>query len=874
MGQSAKTAGTSPVIRLSGMQHAQRHLVETATGVPMSIQHLSDLLKIARNIGSPEAVSPVVESLLRWVETDSLPERVASAVSTPDFGRDATVASVLHEELHTLVALLRAVADSERYLRGRNLQDVMVHRRAFEAVPDETSLRLRMLHELRSRGYGKAVTVEYDHGSTETLRVAQANTGFPELGVLNRQAPVARLLVSADEGDEVRIAGRTGLVRRVLHLEASAARPLEDANFARVDIRDAQFARVEVHNARRTLASLFEHLLDRLQAPDDAAFTYLAEEPVPRPGENASLSARFFTRTTALQEDLLRRGADGLVVVHGVAGSGKTSIALGRTKFLCDHLPDQDDEVQVPDGFFKPDTAVGYVRSQQLCEYLRRTCQQLALYDMPVREYRELRKELMLNRGLDKDFHRAPDDQSSDPIVGRMAWFAAVERAIARQFASNLRSAMALAPEVQANRQSQRTTSPRTPEQQAALEEIWRGMRAGIETIAVSLETSLEAFPTRRLARRIDDAREAFARVLQEAPAFQDTREQRQNVRQVVRERITRALRLPQAYAAVVASPEFDRLAVAAFDTSERDEVLAATTAARARLAQRCLTDEDTDTLLGIAHLVGVGYRGRDDQNPISELVETSYRSQVFIDEYQDFTETQLFVMGCQADPRFAAVTVVGDLGQRLSRRRAPKLEACFPSASPAERTPAMLLQNLRQVSALARLSRAVREDVLGERLDAELPSDDMVAPPLVRVAGADALEDAVFDVIMATSQTASIAVICRDAARARLLESALSEGLRAENRDTQVSAHAELVRQYVVHFTTPHDAKGLEFDAVIIPDADEYPVDDPLEANAFYVAVSRPRRQLSLFAKVGSSAPHLTLLVARGVLAEQTGTP
>ncbi len=65
----------------------------------------------------------------------------------------------------------------------------------------------------------------------------------------------------------------------------------------------------------------------------------------------------------------------------------------------------------------------------------------------------------------------------------------------------------------------------------------------------------------------------------------------------------------------------------------------------------------------------------------------------------------------------------------------------------------------------------------------------------------------------------------------------------------------------YHVHFTTPLQSKGLEFDAVFIVDADAYDLREPTEQAALYVALSRACRRLGIALRERPSAPLSTVL-------------
>jgi superfamily I DNA/RNA helicase len=74
-----------------------------------------------------------------------------------------------------------------------------------------------------------------------------------------------------------------------------------------------------------------------------------------------------------------------------------------------------------------------------------------------------------------------------------------------------------------------------------------------------------------------------------------------------------------------------------------------------------------------------------------------------------------------------------------------------------------------------------------------------------------------------------------------------MKDGLDGCFRNPVLSERSRLTERFKTHFTTPLDAKGLEFDVVVIPDISEFSEDDPIEINGLYVAVSRSRYALLL---------------------------
>jgi hypothetical protein len=796
------------------------------------------------------------DDLLRWLELDEASlargDAAARVQVLPDEGLDRLLLPIgrAHAELACLRDLVQRTEEKERDLRGRNLNQFVVNPRPFLTVSDHAPETLRILHELRTRAYGKVVLLrDADSGERRVLRIAQANLGFPEIGVLNRLAPLACNLVSASVGDEVTTPKATYKVIGVAHLERFFGSEISahDDDFQRMDLEHERLADIAVlEGLARSVALCRDELRRVLLDGGPVGPIEEAEVREVQRGDAERLGAHFYTRTTKLQEELMLRPSWGVVIVTGVAGSGKTSVALGRTKVLCDRREEEEGE-QEP-AFFRSETSIGFVLNEQLRTYLERACTMLALFDMKVREYRDLREELLRTRNLDAaDLERAVG-ATAHPLEMTMRWLRAVDATMAERFADTLEEAVARPP---AERESVRKqVALRTDPQNRALEGIWGALQTRMAEVSAWLRRRERAPGVLRiegLAARIDEARERFAQELETQSAWTGPaqRELRQNVRNALRERIVRALRLTDAYAAVLRTPALAReLEMNGVTASDAAAVIAVATAP---LRDKRLTDVAIDVILALAHAISIGYAGRQDRDPISHLAQPSFYSQVFIDEYQDFTEVQIHLMGLQADPRRRAVTMVGDSRQQLRLVRELDVAACFPRASTEELAPAMLLENKRQNGPLARLSQRFRETVLMDAPGASpvFASVGML-PRLVRIATED-LHDAIEAEIVRLPRDYSVAVICTSSDVAKQLERDLRDRLTSRFRETRFSTHTDLVRRFFVHFTTALDAKGLEFDAAIVPWVGRLDLADPIVANALYVAISRPRQRLSI---------------------------
>lgn len=272
-----------------------------------------------------------------------------------------------------------------------------------------------------------------------------------------------------------------------------------------------------------------------------------------------------------------------------------------------------------------------------------------------------------------------------------------------------------------------------------------------------------------------------------------------------------------------------------------------------ARLKQRQLAQHDKDLLLSLAHIMS---RGVDAEARVpAHLMEQPYYRSVFIDEVQDFTEQQIFLMAEQADPKYHAVTLVGDMHQQLGQGNVKNIEACFPYR-PLTRF--LLKENKRQerqpqLAASAMLFRAlVQQD---ERLH-EWGQVDLWHEQAKRGSDKqffdqpfDTLDKPLLRQISVQPHGRTIAVVCPTQEMATSLEARLRDALIAEtSRVSHVADRIDLAKKYLVHFSCAEHVKGLEFDTVIYAGMEHIDWNDPHQLNKAYVTLSRPRKQLVMF--------------------------
>lgn len=269
------------------------------------------------------------------------------------------------------------------------------------------------------------------------------------------------------------------------------------------------------------------------------------------------------------------------------------------------------------------------------------------------------------------------------------------------------------------------------------------------------------------------------------------------------------------------------------------------------QLKARKLADADIDLLLCIAHLIGHDFQG------VPRTLEPLPRSQaVFIDEVQDFTEQQVYLMAQQADPEYKAVTVVGDLAQKLHNGSTIDVGACFPLDS----LPVVhLTDNMRQLEApgLAWFSACFRA-MLQDGQDSFTPTGALAerlveyghqlrGPELGYADDEDEMVDAIIDALKAAKPHQTAAVLLPDAESAASCYAACKEALAQQMIDAELSEKIDLSRRHVRHFTSVANAKGLEFDVVVVPSLEGYQLDEPSHVNRLYVGLTRARTKLVL---------------------------
>jgi hypothetical protein len=325
--------------------------------------------------------------------------------------------------------------------------------------------QLKAHEELARVCYGRTVLgTEVDHNDRPlgrfVYRITQANIGYVDGGcfVLARNSPLATALVTAQPGDERDIP----LKKRDRFLNVSEIRTFEGPTSLRSPAKP-NFRSTTI----RTIGSKVPLVLGDLRSalyrltsqPDGHAETVVPQselqsssalDPTWRENwsgvyfgeaEELSLGHQFFTQTTIKQENALNNPR-GLTFVEGIAGVGKTSVALGRLKFFANFATGAEREhyglQNAAEKYFSPDGMIGFVLSHSLKRYLKETANALGLEHLPIRDFEEFRTDLSSRFGIADQFRRKK--VKSCPIRSRLNWLRAVDAAMARAAGIRLRA--------------------------------------------------------------------------------------------------------------------------------------------------------------------------------------------------------------------------------------------------------------------------------------------------------------------------------------------------------------------------------------------------------------------------------------------------
>lgn len=577
----------------------------------------------------------------------------------------------------------------------------------------------------------------------------------------------------------------------------------------------------------------------------------------------------------AQQDEIIRLPLDQLLVLHGVAGSGKTSIAYHRLAYLMypEHGYDlRPNQVLVvgPNRTF-----LTYVRdllpSLGVTNIAQRTFQDWAWGRMRLRnkalparvDFRDAVEALLEEPGVSREVRDAA--RTTARLKGTPRFRQLVERYAQRLLNTPLLPAETLT--IPGKLEGRSLNIPLTvPEVQAMWEEV-RG------------EGTLDEQRERFLRRAARHPGTWFTAVFGE-PTPRDRGFVLQ-MSKAVRERLGRVWPRPNLLRLYDVMFLGDTLRALGSDLFTEQELALLTrepppkpvreTKAEASEGSEGVEDEPVEVserpsvdLVDVAGLLLLNDALYGNQS-------SRYRH-VVLDEAQDFSplQVQLLLEACPS----ASMTVVGDTAQGIYAYRGIDDWDDLGDVLPGKQVRRELItQNYRSTREIVAFTNAVQQAVRGERA---LPSVAINRTgPMPRVAAFDT--SAQFQQALVTTlgevQAAGfrgIAVVTPDEQAAFAIQNLLREHYilhQAVSARTETTP-AQLAGTVVIPAAL---TKGLEFEAVILADASEaaYPEDDPHAGRLLYVAVSRALHMLQVL----SSGPWTPWLSGAVPHAEVTAT-
>jgi DNA helicase IV len=246
------------------------------------------------------------------------------------------------------------------------------------------------------------------------------------------------------------------------------------------------------------------------------------------------------------------------------------------------------------------------------------------------------------------------------------------------------------------------------------------------------------------------------------------------------------------------------------------------------------------------AGMISEGFEHVAQGGSLPHLYQMRRHTAIFIDEVQDFTEIEVVLMGMSVTSAYNQITLSGDRYQQLQSSGAERFEELFPWVPRSARNSTIFLdQNFRQRSELATLSSGFRSIILGDdRI--RLRIEPAVEPASIyRYDDPERMAEIIIARVRALPHRATIAIIAPTVKEAQRWFNMLDDDLGAYHRPALMSRRDDLTKRVNVHFTEVRETKGLEFDAVIVPDVAAFDCEDPIGRNQLYVAISRAKQCL-----------------------------
>jgi len=669
------------------------------------------------------------------------------------------------------------------------------------------------------------------------------------------------------------------------------------------------------------------------------------------------LNEVFYVNQTIQQNKIIARSPFGAMYVEGVAGSGKTSAALGRTKMLCGFNAENVFEKAQFENIlgedfgdywegkyadkFSQEGSIGFVRTAELISYLEETCRRIDLPNLRIREYKELQNALkscykivasqlggnwkggitrdshcetamrwlfsadqnianFLSKNLHLDFpsvesinnHFVKDDNSRIPNVVKKAFehfeieFSRIEKELST---SNNNQRFLLDGLAEKINQAIKLTNKEI----LGRDTLWFFYKEftfcanSIREIASLLVKNNVPLLNRTGSKlEFSDVDDLYLKLLPESNNKPHLLYGENTLRPIRLEQLegygsrnfperwrtdkiqNRILVASELVKLKLVQHAVRQISIKSIFVKSLEKMLLnklnhvgdiyystlnqsvtdypdfdLATKILAQLETKRIANQDIDLLLCLSHLIFRNFSG-------SRVKPDIYQS-VFIDEVQDFTEQQIYLMAEQADPQYKAVTIVGDIAQKLHNGDSIDIQACFPSG----KIPFIqLTDNLRQLEspALALFSHVFRNhfhsnevEISSQLLKAIQTVSDPYLPEIYAFKSIKELDAKIIDLVVNSSEHQTLAVIMPSNDFAKKLHDRVKNRLDEHLIDCKLSENVDLSKRFIKHFMSVLNAKGLEFDTVILPYLEGYDLTNQSDINKLYVGLTRAKKRL-----------------------------
>jgi DNA helicase-2/ATP-dependent DNA helicase PcrA len=217
----------------------------------------------------------------------------------------------------------------------------------------------------------------------------------------------------------------------------------------------------------------------------------------------------------------------------------------------------------------------------------------------------------------------------------------------------------------------------------------------------------------------------------------------------------------------------------------------------------------------------------------------------VFIDEAQDYSAFQ-FAFIRELFP-FSKMTLLGDINQAIHFQQAGN-SSIYKTIEEDENETFMLMKSYRSTKQIVEFTRGLIPG--GEKIEAFNRNGKM--PKLIKVSSGKMLDYELANEVEAMQKEGhrTVAVICKTAK-----ESLKAYGNLEDKLDVRLIEKGTVTYESGIVIIPSYLAKGIEFDAVVIYNASEYSKER--ERKLFYTACTRAMHRLSLFT-LGETCPFI----------------